>query len=223
MRHMTIPRILESADLEQWFGDYVAAFGRITTVRVVVNQDAIVRGLKTMGRVEVDIDLIGRACSMKGSWAGRLITCTVVDGAFYGEDILAGQADMSLNANMNPLLDMMDLELTAGVERQSDIIRQVELIGNEEVCGVQADHYLMTFDAAGMGDFFDDKRSWADALLVDTVMADVWLDDEMRTIRFGMVIPVEIAGTPDTLVLDITYSDYGAPVVVEAPAGWSAV
>jgi hypothetical protein len=87
-------------------------------------------------------------------------------------------------------------------------LKNLEYVGEESVSGEAMDHYVLTVDTAKAS-----KAQGQTAMpgMPPTLDYDLWLDDEDLMRKVGFEIPGGAS-------MDMTMSDWGEPVTVEAPA-----
>jgi hypothetical protein len=117
-------------------------------------------------------------------------------------------------SGLGDLLDQMDP--VKAVEAVRPAIEKVTFVGNEDVDGRSLDHYTLTVDpetalkSLGGGSM----TQGAQGEVPDSLVYDVWLDDQGRTGKVSMDLPVGGSSTS----LDINMTDFGEQVDIEAPS-----
>ena len=198
------------ADVTQWVDDYVAAAGQVTTAHVVVDQTIVTGG--DTATTHLDVDLAGNDRSFTGDGLGYSFAAVIVGDTAYlqsddgWEDMPRSQLSVQ-EIHMNP---------AATIALQRVALTDVELVGSEEVDGVQTDHYVVTYDAAKRTDL-PLGSSYSATVMGDTITADVWLDAQKRPVRYRSTILVRQDMASGRIVQEAVYSDYGKPVTIEAP------
>lgn len=96
--------------------------------------------------------------------------------------------------------------------------KKLELIGSEEVDGIEANHYRITLDPAQYLKAMEFPAAMAD-MLPDELVTEMWVDgdDLPRKFTQTMQIPAVGGGKPTTTTTEGTYSDFGTDVEIEAP------
>lgn len=110
------------------------------------------------------------------------------------------------------------------------------VIGHESVDGVPVTHYGVTLDlgdlfartaegsaALGSDDIVNTLKSLDGKVDLHHVDGEVWLDDSGRAREFLVHLKLSIEGSTLDEVIDMHFSDFGAPVTVEAPAAAEVV
>ncbi|MCL2466442.1 MAG: hypothetical protein FWF02_09835 [Micrococcales bacterium] len=199
-------------DTAEWFDGYVAATAAITTVHVVVDQEVSTAGQNMTTHMEIDMDAKAGALSAHGDMIGMAFTMVVIDGRAYVEVMGVTQEgtleEMGMSeGDMNPASD---------IERQRAAVTNVEMVGSERVGGVDTKRYTLTYDVAEMNKILAEKNS--DGIVTgDTVTSDVWLDDQMRPVKYESTLTVNSSGVTGAVHQTALYSDYGKPVTVKKP------
>ena|GEM_PF-451346 len=198
-------------DIDRWVDEYVAAADQITTGHIVVVQEIVTGGWTGTSRLEVDMSGTDRYCAVETR--GMSVVVVIVDDTAY---VLRAGSDWEEMPRR--LLSTREIHLNpaATVALQRTAITKVERVGSEEVGGVQTDHYVITYDTAKRTDvLFDISRDTI--LMGDTITADVWLDAQMRPIRYRSTLMMRKDMASGRVVQEAVYSDYGKPVTIEAP------
>jgi hypothetical protein len=142
-----------------------------------------------------------------------------VDGVFYMSlGNLSGNKFWKLDpsdsdsplGDMGSMLDQVDP--MGSLKKMEPAIETVTYTGGDEVDGRSLDHYELTVDPAEYAKEME-LPAEAKSQLPDELTYDIWLDDESRLAKMHMDLPV--AGTESTV--DITASDWGKDVSIEAP------
>ncbi|MCP3421652.1 hypothetical protein [Nocardioides pinisoli] len=96
--------------------------------------------------------------------------------------------------------------------------KKLELIGSEEVDGVEANHYRITLDPTQYLKAMEFPAAMAD-MLPDELVTEMWVDadDLPRKFTQTMQIPAVGGGKPTTTTAEGTYSDFGTDVEIEEP------
>lgn len=89
-------------------------------------------------------------------------------------------------------------------------LESVELVGDEQVSGVNTSHYRLTMKPEALDDLGVGESSAA-----AQVLFDVWIDADGFTRRFVVDLSGEVTGK-----VDATLNDFNQPVSIEAPKDW---
>ncbi len=98
--------------------------------------------------------------------------------------------------------------------------QELELLGTEEIDGVETNHYKVVVDTAAYMRTMGMPEGLATSM-PDDVGVEMWVDADNLPRRFHqeLEIPTSLAGqtSGSTTTTDGTYSDYGSDVSIEAP------
>lgn len=96
--------------------------------------------------------------------------------------------------------------------RAAGELDSLELVGSEDVDGVDADHYAAFMDTSNFGEAFG-LPAEAASLLPESIPFDMWVDEDNRPVKFEMELTIRNV----TVEMSQTYYDYGADVEVTVP------
>jgi hypothetical protein len=96
--------------------------------------------------------------------------------------------------------------------------KKLELVGTEDVDGVEANHYRITLDPTQYLKAMEFPPAMAE-MLPDELVTEMWVDadDLPRKFTQTMQIPAVGGGKPTTTTTEGTYSDFGTEVEIEEP------
>ncbi|WP_299923055.1 hypothetical protein [uncultured Nocardioides sp.] len=96
--------------------------------------------------------------------------------------------------------------------------KKLELVGSEDVDGVEANRYRITLDPTQYLKAMEFPAAMAD-MLPDELVTEMWVDadDLPRKFTQTMQIPAVGGGKPTTTTTEGTYSDFGTDVEIEEP------
>jgi hypothetical protein len=96
--------------------------------------------------------------------------------------------------------------------------KKLELVGTEDVDGVETNHYRITLDPTQYLKAMEFPAAMAD-MLPDELVTEMWVDadDLPRKFTQTMEIPAAGGGKPTTTTTEGTYSDFGTDVEIEEP------
>jgi hypothetical protein len=96
--------------------------------------------------------------------------------------------------------------------------KKLELVGSEDVDGVETNHYRITLDPTQYLKAMEFPAAMAD-MLPDELVTEMWVDadDLPRKFTQTMQIPAVGGGKPTTTTTEGTYSDFGTDVEIEEP------
>lgn len=130
--------------------------------------------------------------------------------------------------------DFSQFEQLAGNDPRDllDVLRaasgEIEIVGTEELRGVQVTHYRATLDARryaelASGEERDEGRALADEILaesgVESIPLDVWMDPSGLVRKLTLVVQATEPGTSETAEASMTFElwDYGEDVKIDVP------
>ena len=97
--------------------------------------------------------------------------------------------------------------------------KEFELLGSEELDGVETNHYNVVMDTASYAEAMDLPAEMS-KFLPEEIGIEMWVDadDQPRKFHQELEIPAMTAGgTPTETITDGTYYDFGTDVDIEAP------
>ena len=96
--------------------------------------------------------------------------------------------------------------------------KKLELVGSEDVDGVETNHYRITLDPAQYLDAMDFPAAMAD-MLPKEMVTEMWVDADNLPRKFAqtMEVPAVGGGQATSSTTEGTYSDFGADVEIEEP------
>ena len=96
--------------------------------------------------------------------------------------------------------------------------KKLELVGTEEVDGVETNHYRITLDPAKYIAAMDFPSGMAD-MMPKELVTEMWVDGDDLPRKFSQTLEVPSAagGKPTSTTSEGTYSDFGTDVEIEAP------
>ena len=96
--------------------------------------------------------------------------------------------------------------------------KSFELLGTEEVDGVETNHYEVVMDTSAYAEAMEIPAQMATSLPED-IAVEMWVDadDQPRQFRQELELPAAGGAESSTTTTEGTYSDYGTDVTIEAP------
>jgi hypothetical protein len=96
--------------------------------------------------------------------------------------------------------------------------KSFELVGSEEVDGVETNHYDIVIDTASYADALDMPAQMT-SMLPDEIPMEMWVDGDDRPRKFlqEVEMPAMGGGEATTTTIEGSYFDFGADVTIEAP------
>lgn len=96
--------------------------------------------------------------------------------------------------------------------------KKLELVGSEEVDGVETNHYRITLDPTQYLEAMEFPAAMAD-MLPKELVTEMWVDADNLPRKFAQTteVPAMGGGQPTTSTTEGTYSDFGTDVEIEEP------
>jgi hypothetical protein len=96
--------------------------------------------------------------------------------------------------------------------------KEFELLGTEEVDGVETNHYRVVMDTAAYAEAMEIPAQMSSAMPKD-IAVEMWVDADNlpRKFRQELEVPAMGGGPASSSTTEGTYSDYGTDVTIEAP------
>ena len=96
--------------------------------------------------------------------------------------------------------------------------KEFELLGTEEVDGVETNHYRVVMDTAAYAEAMEMPAEITSSMPED-IAVEMWVDadDLPRQFRQELELPAMGGGPATTSTTEGTFSDYGTEVTIEAP------
>lgn len=151
------------------------------------------------------------------------IDMRLVDGVAYlkmGSMTQNKFVEMDLTKGDNPLGKSLDdmtqqADPNAMVEQLAGSLKDFEKTDEtEEIDGVEATKYVLTIDGDELKGMMGGSAMSGGGSMPKEVVADVWIGDDDLLRKMSM--EMEASGTP--VSLEMTFTDWGEPVDVEAPS-----
>lgn len=160
---------------------------------------------------------------MKASSAGaQAMDMILVDQAMYMKSADLGTGDKWLKIDLsdpNSLFGMIGKATDPEVMfKAMEAPKKLELVGSEEVDGVETNHYRITLDPSKYLEAMEFPAAMAD-MLPDELVTEMWVDADDLPRKFAqtMEIPAAGGGQGTSSTTEGTYSDFGLDVDIEAP------
>jgi hypothetical protein len=160
------------------------------------------------GQGDTDYTVTPANMKMTMSIAGRDMNLLLVDGVMYIESAQAPGKFLKydLSDPSNPLGSQLtgQLDPAASMAKFAAAVSTVTSLGEEDLAGQSADHYVMSIDTSQLA------TASPVAGMPDELKADVWLDGDDRMVKSSIDV-----GSGATY--DATLSDFDKPVEITAP------
>ena len=160
---------------------------------------------------------------MKATGTGaQAMEMILVDKAMYMKSEAFGTGDKWLKIDLsdpNSLFGMIGKATDPEVMfKAMESPKKLELIGSEDVDGVETNHYRITMDPSTYLEAMEFPPAMAD-MLPKELVTDMWVDADNLPRKFEQTVEVKAAGGgPATKSTTAgTYSDFGTDVEIEVP------
>lgn len=180
-----------------------SANGQTTTIDAVArySDDALEMSATTSGPETMEMLIVDNALFMKApslSAEGKWMKVDLDQGGLFG----------MLGKSMDPQVLFKAMEEP----------KSLELVGEEEIDGVQTNHYRITMDPKDYMEALELPEEMAE-FLPKEVTAQMWLDADNLPRKFAQSTTTpSVAGGPETKTdVEGFYSDFGSDVEIEAP------
>jgi hypothetical protein len=171
------------------------------------------------GQARFGDDGVEMQASSTGAQAMEMI---LLDKAMYMKSPDLGTGDKWLKIDLsdpNSLFGMIGKATDPEVMfKAMEAPKELELVGSEDVDGVETNHYRITLDPTQYLKAMEFPAAMAD-MLPDELVTEMWVDadDLPRKFTQTMQIPAVGGGKPTTTTTEGTYSDFGTDVEIEEP------
>ena len=159
---------------------------------------------------------------MKATGTGaQAMEMILVDKAMYMKSEAFGTGDKWLKIDLsdpNSLFGMIGKATDPEVMfKAMESPKKLELIGSEDVDGVETNHYRITMDPSSYLEAMEFPPAMAE-MLPKELVTDMWVDADNLPRKFEQTVEVKAAGGPATKSnTQGTYSDFGTDVEIEVP------
>jgi hypothetical protein len=165
----------------------------------------------------------GDGVEMKASGSGaQSMEMILIDQAMYMKSPELGMGDKWLKIDLS---DPSSLFGMIGKATDPEVMfkameapKKLELVGTEDVDGVEANHYRITLDPTQYLKAMEFPAAMAD-MMPDELVTEMWVDAENLPRKFTQTMEIPAAGgaKPTTTTTEGSYSDFGTDVEIEAP------
>ena len=160
---------------------------------------------------------------MKASSTGaQPMELILIDQAMYLKSADLGTGDKWLKVDLsdpNSLFGMIGKATDPEVMfKAMEAPKKLELVGTEEVDGVETNHYRITLDPTKYLEAMEFPAAMAD-MMPKELVTEMWVDgdDLPRKFSQSLEVPAMGGGKPTSTSSEGTYSDFGTDVEIEAP------
>jgi hypothetical protein len=200
----------EEVDLDEFLADFEEGVDATTTARMSMDMEAQGQAIDIEGDVDYTTEPVSMAMVMTGdAFGGQDIEMRIVDGTVYmnlgdasqGKFVQLSLEQLGAQAGFGNFTDQLDPGSQLETFREG--LTKVEFVGDEDIEGVDTEHYTLTVDTT--------KLEESPPGAPETLELDVWLDDENRMTQ--METDLGDMGT-----LTARMFDFGSDVEIEKPA-----
>ncbi len=160
---------------------------------------------------------------MKATGTGaQAMEMILVDKAMYMKSEAFGTGDKWLKIDLsdpNSLFGMIGKATDPEVMfKAMESPKKLELIGSEDVDGVETNHYRITMDPSSYLEAMEFPPAMAE-MLPKELVTDMWVDADNLPRKFEQTVEVKAAGGGQATKSNTqgTYSDFGTDVEIEVP------
>lgn len=156
------------------------------------------------------------------STGGQAMELILIDKSMYLKSPDLGTGDKWLKVDLsdpNSLFGMIGKATDPEVMfKAMEAPKKLELIGTEEVDGVETNHYRITMDPTKYLAAMEFPAAMAD-MMPKELVTEMWVDGDDLPRKFSQTLDVPSAagGKATTTTSEGTYSDFGTDVEIEAP------
>ncbi len=156
------------------------------------------------------------------STGGQAMELILIDKSMYLKSPDLGTGDKWLKVDLsdpNSLFGMIGKATDPEVMfKAMEAPKKLELIGTEEVDGVETNHYRITMDPTKYLAAMEFPAAMAD-MMPKELVTEMWVDADNLPRKFSQTIDLPATGgaAGTTSTTEGTYSDFGTDVEIEAP------
>jgi hypothetical protein len=210
---------LAELSVDDFYPSVMAALREAETFTFTTTSDSAGQAQEMAGEARFGDDGVEMKATGTGAQAMEMI---LVDKAMYMKSPSFGTGDKWLKIDLsdpNSLFGMIGKATDPEVMfKAMESPEKLELIGSEDVDGVETNHYRITMDPTQYLAAMEFPAAMAD-MLPKELVTDMWVDADNLPRRFSQTVEVKApgGGAPSTSTTEGTYADFGTDVEVEAP------
>ena len=204
---------------DDFYPSVMAAMEEAGSFTFTTTSDSAGQAQEMTGEARFGDDGIEMKATGSGAQSMEMI---LIDKAMYMKSDAFGTGDKWLKIDLsdpNSLFGMIGKATDPEVMfKAMESPKKLELIGSEEVDGVETNHYQITMDPTSYLEAMEFPEAMAD-MLPKELVTDMWVDGDNLPRKFTQTVEVKTPnGGPATKsTTEGTYSDFGTDVEVEAP------
>ncbi|MGK2875238.1 MAG: hypothetical protein ACSLEW_06305 [Nocardioides sp.] len=210
---------LAALSVDDFYSSVMAALREAETFTFATTSDTAGQAQEMAGEARFGDDGVEMKATGTGAQAMEMI---LVDKAMYMKSPSFGTGDTWLKIDLSDpdsLFGMIGKATDPEVMfKAMESPKKLELVGSEDVDGVETNHYRITMDPTQYLKAMEFPAAMAD-MLPQELVTDMWVDADNLPRRFTQVVEVKATGggAPTTSTTEGTYADFGTEVEVEAP------
>lgn len=210
---------LAELSVDDFYPSVMAAMREAGSFRFTTTSDSAGQAQEMSGEARFGDDGVEMKASSTGAQAMDLI---LVGKAMYMRSPSLGTGDKWLKIDLS---DPTSLFGMIGKATDPEVMfkamespKELELLGSEEVDGVETNHYRITMDPTSYLEAMQFPPAMAD-MLPEELVTEMWVDGDDLPRKFAQTVEVQApdGGPTTTGNTEGTYSDFGTDVEIEAP------
>jgi hypothetical protein len=210
---------LAELSVEEFYPSVMAALREAETFSFTTTSDSAGQAQEMTGQARFGDAGVEMKASGTGAQAMEMI---LVDQAMYMRSAALGTGEKWLKIDLsdpNSLFGMIGRATDPEVMfKAMESPKELELIGSEDVDGVETNHYRITMDPTSYLEAMDFPAAMA-GMLPKQLVTEMWVDADDLPRKFAQTVEVKApgGGPATTGTTEGTYSDFGTDVDIEAP------
>lgn len=210
---------LTELSAEDFYPTVMAAMEEAGSFTFTTTSDSAGQAQEMAGEARFGDDGVEMKATGTGAQAMDMI---LIDKTMYMKSPALGTGDKWLKIDLsdpNSIFGMIGKATDPEVMfKAMESPKKLELVGGEEVDGVETNHYRITMDPTSYLKAMEFPEAMAD-MLPKELVTDMWVDGDNLPRKFSQTVEVTAAGggPATTSNTEGTYSDFGTDVEIEAP------
>lgn len=210
---------LAELSVDDFYPSVIAALRNAESFTFTTTSDTAGQAQEMVGEARFTDGGVEMKATGTGAQAMEMI---LVDKAMYMKSPAFGTGDKWLKIDLsdpNSLFGMIGKATDPEVMfKAMESPKKLELVGSEDVDGVETNHYRITMDPTQYLKAMEFPAAMAD-MLPKQLVTDMWVDADNLPRKFSQTVEVNAAGggAPTTSNTEGTYADFGTDVEIQAP------
>lgn len=210
---------LAELSVDDFYPSVIAALRNAESFTFTTTSDTAGQAQEMVGEARFTDGGVEVKATGTGAQAMEMI---LVDKAMYMKSPAFGTGDKWLKIDLsdpNSLFGMIGKATDPEVMfKAMESPKKLELVGSEDVDGVETNHYRITMDPTQYLKAMEFPAAMAD-MLPKQLVTDMWVDADNLPRKFSQTVEVNAAGggAPTTTNTEGTYADFGTDVEIQAP------